>query len=110
MNNENGQNSQIPFETPAEPPTSVQLKCPTDGADLTFAMPDLLVFDHPIASVILVTHPKGVDCPRCGGWFALRVGVNGGAIVMYPAQAQKPAEEGKILRLPPNMKFNPRGN
>lgn len=96
-NNDNGNIDLIHQQKPQEPPP-IELKCPTCNADLTFPPIEVETYDNPVASIIHVIHPIGQDCIGCGGYFALRVGIMNGSIMVYPASAKKPKEAPKIIK------------
>ncbi len=102
-NNQKDNNPPNLAQSQKEEPSPISLGCPVCASSsiesvLSLPNPEIVVFDHPITSTILIIHPKGVDCPRCGGYFAIRIMVQGGMIACFLAEATKPKDIPRIMK------------
>lgn len=69
--------------------------CPSCAAPITLAVNDPQCVNNPTASVIILTHERGVDCASCGAYFVL--GIANAHLDFALVPSERPVESGLIV-------------
>lgn len=83
---------------PVELPTHIQGQCSRCGWKISLPFPIMPIFNHQVASSVVIPHSKGITCIKCGTYHNIAViGFNVQLAIVPMEQLPNNNEESRII-------------